>query len=189
MNGLIISTIFAMYYQMLNGKIKVSAIVAASENNVIGKDNTMPWHIPADLKRFKALTQGKPVVMGRKTFQSILSALGKPLPGRDNIIVTGNPDFSHDDVIVERSLEAAMDTAGKIAKKKNLEEFFVIGGSQIYKQTLDLCDCIYLTRIHKSYEGDAFFPYLDPAIWTEHQAVRFDGDPAYSFITFNRNTL
>ncbi|MBI4411764.1 MAG: dihydrofolate reductase [Deltaproteobacteria bacterium] len=129
----------------------LSIIVAMSKNGVIGKDNKIPWHLSEDLKRFKKITMGHPIVMGRKTFESI----GKPLPGRENIVITHNPKFCADGVRVVHGLDQAM------KGYKLDEEIFVIGGAEIYKSALPLADKVYLTRIEKEFEGDAFFPESD----------------------------
>lgn len=156
-----------------------------AENRCIGRDNRMPWHISDDLKRFKALTTGHPVIMGRKTFQSILGYLKKPLPDRKNIIISRS-GFTHDftqDAPVFDTIESA------IARAKTLEseEIFIIGGAQIYAQSLDLADCIHLTLVHQTVEGDAFFPAYNPDEW--HETTRedhLDHTPPYSFITLER---
>ena len=144
----------------------IALIVAASENGVIGRDNQLPWRLPTDLKRFKALTMGKPMVMGRKTFQSI----GKPLPGRGNIVLTRDEAFSEDGVEVAHSLEEALALAERWAPdntqtddEKN--EIAVIGGAELYRQALPLAGLVHMTVVHDEIEGDAFFPPLDPAQW------------------------
>jgi dihydrofolate reductase len=140
----------------------VSLIVAAAANGVIGCDNQMPWHLPEDLAHFKRLTLGHPVVMGRKTYESILAALGKPLPGRTNIVVTRQAGFAAPGCIVAASLDAALAAAARAA-----EEIFVIGGAEIYRLALERADRVYLTRIDAAFDGDATFPALDPAAWRE----------------------
>lgn len=127
----------------------ISLIVAAGENNVIGSDNDMPWHLPADLAYFKKTTSGHAVVMGRKTFQSI----GKPLPNRTNIILTRDKEFQAEGCHIIHSIDEAFDFAkdGKL---------FIIGGAEVYRQFLPHANRVYLTRIHTSFEGDAFFPEL-----------------------------
>ena len=129
-------------------KNELTIIAAASTNNIIGLDNKLIWDIPRDLKRFKDLTQGHSVIMGRKTFES----LPKPLPNRTNIVVTRNTDYHHDGVIVCKSIEDALSHC------KNDSQPFVIGGGEIYSQTINIVDKIELTRIYKDYEGDAYFP-------------------------------
>jgi len=136
----------------------VSIIVAASENNVIGRDNQLPWHLPADLKYFKQTTLGKPIIMGRKTFES----LGRPLPARPNIVVTRQPGYARDGIIVTPSLRAAITAAGTF----DMDEIFITGGAEIFKQAIPLLvQRIYLTRIHAVVEGDTFFPAFDKEQW------------------------
>jgi dihydrofolate reductase len=136
----------------------VSVIVAASENNVIGRNNQLPWHLPADLKYFKQTTMGKPIIMGRKTFESV----GRPLPGRPNIVITRQADYSREGLIVTASVQEALNAA----KAFNIEEVFITGGSEIIAQALpSLVQRLYLTRVHANVEGDAFFPVLKKEQW------------------------
>lgn len=135
----------------------ISLIVAASENNAIGKLNAMLWHLPEDLKFFKNTTWGMPVIMGRKTFE----AVGKPLPGRTNIIVTTNSDWKAENTISTLNINDAI----KAAAETNAKEIFITGGGEIYKQTLPIADKVYLTRVHTEIDGDAFFPVLDKNVW------------------------
>ena len=128
----------------------VSIIAALSENNAIGKENKLLWHIPADLKRFKTITSGHPVIMGRKTYESI----GRLLPNRLNIIVTRDPSFTVMGGVVTSSLVTAIERASK----EDTDEVFIIGGGQIYSQGIKRADKLYLTLIHTNIEGDAFFP-------------------------------
>ncbi len=143
--------------------ITVSAIAAMSRNLVIGKDNKMLWHIPEDFKHFKNTTMGKPVIMGRKTYES----LGKPLPGRTNIVITSKPDQVQGDVIVVAAIEDAIAQAKQIAVETNVDEIFIIGGGQIYEAAMPVTDRIYLTVINQDYEGDTFFPKINPLEWSE----------------------
>lgn len=135
----------------------LSLLVAASENNVIGKDNKLPWHLPDDLKYFKNLTWAMPILMGRKTFDSI----GKPLPGRKSIVITRNKDWQHESVAVVHSIEEAI----KKAESFGVKEVFVIGGAEIFGSALPSATRIYLTRIHQSFEGDVLFPAIDENDW------------------------
>jgi dihydrofolate reductase len=135
----------------------VSLLVAASENNVIGKDNQLPWHLPNDLKYFKNLTWGMPILMGRKTFDSI----GKPLPGRKSIVITRNKDWQEEGVAVVHSIEEAIQKAESFGVK----EIFVIGGAEIFKTSLTTADRLYLTRIHHPFDGDVYFPKVSPDEW------------------------
>jgi dihydrofolate reductase len=159
----------------------LSIIVAAAENGVIGSHNQLPWRLPDDLKRFKALTLGKPVVMGRRTFESI----GKPLPGRTNIVVTHRSDLALAGCLVVGSLEAALAAAG------NAPEIAVIGGAQIFEQALPRTDIIHLTRVHAHVDGDVHFPDLDPDEWQETETEHHPADDrhphAFTFITLRRS--
>ena len=134
-----------------------SIIVAASENNVIGKDNRLPWHLPADLKYFKNTTWAMPIIMGRRTFESI----GKPLPGRHNIVITRNKDYKANGATVVSNLNEAV----KAAESDDVNEFFIIGGAELFNTTLDQAQKIYLTRVHASIDGDVFFPALNEEKW------------------------
>jgi len=136
---------------------RVSLVVAMAENNVIGKDGDLPWHIPADLKHFKSVTMGKPIVMGRRTYESI----GRPLPGRLNIVVTRDPSRRWDGVEAVQSLTEALDRAAG----EGAEEIMIIGGGDLYRAALPLAQRIYLTRVHEAVDGDTVFPDLDPAAW------------------------
>ena len=135
----------------------ISMIVAASENNAIGKDNKLPWHQPADLKFFKNTTWGMLVVMGRKTFE----AMGKALPGRTNIVITSNRDWQSEGATVVQSINEAITAA----EATNCKEIFIAGGGEIFKQTISIADKLYLTRIHAEIEGDVFFPEIDETLW------------------------
>lgn len=137
----------------------LSSIVAASENNAIGKDNELPWHLPKDLQFFKRTTLGKPVLMGRKTYES----MGKPLPGRLNIVVTRQKDLQ---VAAEVLVVDNVDEGIRIMEREGPDEGFIIGGGTIFEQTMDLIDRIYFTRVHTEIEGAAaFFPDIDHSHW------------------------
>jgi len=156
----------------------LSVIVAIAENGVIGGGNQLLWHIPEDLKRFKSVTTGHTVIMGRKTFESI----GKPLPGRVNIVISRNPNFHPDGVLVASSLAAALELA------KNDSEAFIIGGGEIYRQALPLASKLYVTRVHKSYEGDTTFPLINPNEWELIQSEKGNptSGPGYTFEVYAR---
>ena len=141
--------------------MRLSIIVAASQNNVIGNDGGMPWRLSNDLQRFKKLSLGKPIIMGRKTFDSI----GKPLPGRTNIVVTRDKEWQSPGAVNVQSLDRAIELAGEIASSTGEEEIFVIGGGEIYRQALDSADRIYLTRVQADIEGDTDFPELQGEDW------------------------
>ena len=128
----------------------ISLIAAVAENGVIGKDNKLPWHLPADLQFFKKTTLGHPVIMGRKNFESI----GKALPGRTNIVLTKNPNFANEDIKIARSLKEAFE----IAQKTGTDECFVIGGAEVYREALPFCQKLYITRVHGIFEGDTNMP-------------------------------
>jgi dihydrofolate reductase len=153
-------------------KTLLSLLVAADERNLIGKDNRLPWYLPNDLKYFKNLTWGMPILMGRKTFESI----GKPLPGRQSIVITRNQDWQQDGVEVVHSVEEAI---GK-AKEKDIKEVFVIGGAEIFTTSLQQADRIYLTRIHHTFEGDVYFPELSAEEWMlvkSHRSPKDEKNP------------
>jgi dihydrofolate reductase len=160
----------------------ISLIAAMSLNRLIGRENQLPWHLPEDLKHFKAVTAGKPVVMGRRTFQSI----GRPLPGRENRVVTRQAGYRHAGVIPFFSLEDAIADG----TPPNSPEIFVIGGEQIYCQSLPLADRVYLTVIESDFEGDARFPELPPSEFRE-VSRRAGSAPEskvtpYSFLVYER---
>ncbi len=167
--------------------MKVSIIVAASKNNVIGKDNNLIWHLPKDMKFFKDTTIGHHVIMGRKNFESIPHKYS-PLPNRKNIVVTQQKKYLAKGCIVVNSIEEGL----KISKKNGEDEAFIIGGGEIYKLALqlNLVDKIYLTRIHHTFDGDTFFPKLDKK-WKETERIDHQADEKngydYSFIIFEKN--
>lgn len=160
----------------------ITLVVAVARNGVIGHQNALPWHIPDDLRRFRRLTMGKPVIMGRKTFDSI----GKPLPGRHNIIVTRNPEWHADGVTPVASLDAAL----RVARAKGAPTgIMVIGGAGIFRQALEIATRIEWTSVDMAPEGDVFMPEVDPAVWkcVARQDVEKDGDvPAHGFLTLVR---
>ncbi len=139
----------------------VAIIVAVAENGVIGANGKMPWHLPSELKYFRSRTIGKPIIMGRKTFRSI----GKPLPGRDNIVVTRDPGFSADGITVAASLDAALAIARDLAARSGADEIMIAGGGEIYRQALPLASRLYLTRVKASPAGDAHFPLPADTEW------------------------
>jgi dihydrofolate reductase len=159
----------------------LAIIAALSRNRVIGKDNQLPWRLPADLKHFKAVTLGKPVIMGRKTFESI----GKPLPGRANIVVSRDPHFHADGIAVAHSLDDAL------AQAHAAPEIMLIGGAQLYAQALPRAQRLYLTLIDTDIEGDAHFPDYDPSDWREtareDHAADVNNPYPYSFVVLERD--
>lgn len=157
---------------------KLTIIVAFDAQRGIGINNTLPWHIPGELPRFKRITTGHAIIMGRKTFESI----GRPLPGRRNIVLTRNSNWQKDGVEVVSSLQAAIQLAGDA-------EAFVIGGADIYEQALPLCDELLVTEIHQNFACDAFFPVIDKEQWKEVERTtqyceknKFD----YAFVTYEK---
>ena len=161
----------------------ISMIVAVAENNVIGKDNGMLWHIPADLKYFKAVTMGHHIIMGRKTHE----AMGRVLPGRTNVIISRQENYEVEDAIVVHSLEEAL----KVAEQNGETEAMILGGGTIYEQAISMANRIYLTRIYASFEGDTFFPELDENVWIETKQDRHEADEknpiAYDFLEYERS--
>jgi dihydrofolate reductase len=169
--------------------MKIALIVAMGSNRAIGKDNTMPWHLPEDLKYFKRCTLHKPVIMGRNTYESI----GKPLPQRSNIIISRNPDYQVEGASVVSSVAAALQLAAALcqsAAEPEDSEVMVIGGAQIYAQTLPLAERLYLTEVDASPDADAWFPAFARAEWREvaresHPACARNPYP-YSFVVLER---
>ena len=166
--------------------MKLAIIVAAAKNGVIGCNNQLPWHLPQDLKYFKSVTLGKPVIMGRKTYESI----GKPLPGRVNIIVTRNEDWVADGVVVTNSFEQALQAAQKACGGESplATEIMVIGGAEIYRSAMPVVDRIYLTRVDAAPEGDAFFEPVNEVEWELESRVAGDGAAlvGHEFLVYSR---
>lgn len=168
----------------MTGQPEILLVVARADNGVIGSDGALPWHISRDLRRFKALTVGKPVVMGRRTFASI----GRPLPGRHNIVLTRDRAFAADGVTVVHSLADAIAAAG-LDPKSRADTICIIGGGDIYAQTLPIATRIELTEVHAAPAGDALFPPLGPGDWIETARERHAGEgsePDFSFVTLER---
>jgi dihydrofolate reductase len=159
----------------------ISMIAAMSENRVIGQGNSLPWHLPADLRYFKEKTLGHAVIMGRKTFESV----GRPLPRRRNVVVTRNRDFQFDRVETVGSIEEALELL------ENEEEVFIVGGGEVYRQSFDLADKLYLTVIYHQFEGDTFFPEFDESRWSLIEKVDFPADSEnpypFSFLTYRKS--
>lgn len=146
---------------------RVSILVAYDRNRAIGHGNKLPWHLPADLKRFKALTMGHHIVMGRKTYESI----GRPLPGRANVVITREIGYRAEGSIVVDTLERALD----VAQEDN--EIFIIGGAQIFVQMLPFCDRLYATEIDAAFDADTYFPGFDKQYWVESSREHHEADP------------
>ncbi|MGZ8191727.1 MAG: dihydrofolate reductase [Methylococcaceae bacterium] len=161
--------------------MKISLIVAMASNRVIGLNNQMPWHLSADLKKFKKITMGSAILMGRKTFESI----GRPLPGRTNIIISRNPTYQQEGCLVFNSVEKALECC--CHKEK---EIFVIGGSALYEMLLPVADRLYLTEIKQEFYGDTFFPEMDTDYWLEMEREDIHDDPhaafSYSFLKLEK---
>ena len=154
---------------------RIALIAALADNGVIGKDGDLPWHIPEDLKHFKAVTMGKPIIMGRKTFTSI----GKPLPGRTNVVLTRKEDFAADGVQVVHSLAEAFSAA-----QAEAEEIMVIGGAQVYEEALPRADRLYLTYVHQTVEGDTYFPSFNEGEWRERERRDSYSEKAQTALSF-----
>jgi dihydrofolate reductase len=167
-------------------KIRLSLIAAVAENGVIGVGDRMPWRLSSDLKRFKSITMGKPVIMGRKTFETI----GKPLAGRLNIVVSRNSDFAREGVLVASSFEAALTEGEEKARASAEEEIMVIGGGEIYRSAIDRADRLYITHVEASPEGDTHFPPIDPECWratvSEHTPKGPKDSAATTFVIYER---
>ena len=149
----------------------ITLIVAVADSGVIGRDNTLPWHLPEDLKRFKRLTMGKPIVMGRKTFESI----GKPLPGRQNIVVTRDTNYRREGVTVVHEADAALRAAGQVA------EIMVIGGAELFRALLPRAGRIHLTRVHGNIPGDVMWPALDEREWSVVERESHSADDRHAW--------
>lgn len=160
--------------------MNISIIVAMASNRAIGLDNRIPWHLSADLKKFKAITMGSPIVMGRKTYESI----GQPLHGRMNIIISRNPNYQIKGCLVFNNVEKAIEAY------QHYNEIFVIGGASLYQSMLPQANRLYLTQINKAFEGDTFFPVIKEKDWREiaHKGCAEDDivDFSYSFVTLER---
>jgi dihydrofolate reductase len=167
-------------------RIAIVLLAAVADNGVIGRDNALPFRQSSDLKRFKAITLGKPVLMGRKTYLSI----GKPLPGRTNIVVSRDESFAPEGVMVARNIEAALAVARDDAQQRGADEIIVIGGTDIFMQTMPLADRMEITHVHAQPEGDTYFPPIDATQWravarSDHPAGPRD-EAAFSYVTYAR---
>lgn len=165
-------------------KVFLSHIVAASENNVIGSHGDMPWHLPNDFKYFKNKTWGMPVIMGRKSYE----ALKESLPGRTNIVITKKTDFHPKGAFVLNNIEGAIEKA----KESDAKEIFIIGGGEIFKQTIGIVSRIYLTRVHATLEGDTYYPDIEKDLWKLVSEQSFPADDKnnypYTFEVWEKNT-
>ncbi len=165
--------------------VRISLIVAMASNRAIGLNNKMPWHLSADLKKFKQITMGAPILMGRKTYESI----GRPLPGRANIIISRNPDY-HPPTGLGQNCLVFNDVDKALESCRAAKEVFIIGGSDFYKSMLPVADTLYLTEIHQEFPGDTFFPEIDVSQWVEVGREDIDDDPdaafGYSFLKLEK---
>lgn len=154
----------------------ITIIAAVAKNNVIGSKNDLPWYLPEDLKHFKEITSGHTVIMGRKTYESIVSRLGKPLPNRKSIVITRNNSYP-----VPEGVEKADSLQNAV--QKHTEDAFIIGGASIFTEGLALADQLIITHVHKEYPGDTYFPEIDPNAWEE---TGREDHGEYSFVTYKR---
>ncbi|MCW2307000.1 dihydrofolate reductase [Rhodobium gokarnense] len=166
--------------------LRICLVAAVAENNVIGSGGGMPWRLPSDLRRFKELTMGKPILMGRKTYESI----GKPLPGRTNIVLTNSDDFHAEGIRIVHSVVEAMDVAEEAAGKADAEEVMVIGGASLYERLMDRAERLYVTHVAGTPAGDTYFPEIDPEVWsclTREPMIRgVDDSTGTSFAIYDR---
>ncbi|MBX9741320.1 MAG: dihydrofolate reductase [Beijerinckiaceae bacterium] len=170
---------------------QIVLVAAVARNGVIGGDNRLLWKLSSDMRRFKALTMGKPMVMGRKTFESI----GRPLPGRETIVVTRDPAYYRAGVVVANDLDAALAAAVDAARRLEADEIVVAGGGEIYRQAMDLADRIELTEVDLAPAGDTYFPAIDPGVWIETKRDAHPGQGSggqagdqadFAFVTYGR---
>ncbi len=163
--------------------MQITLIVAKAKNNVIGKDNQLIWKLSADLKRFKNLTTGHYILMGRKTFES----LGRPLPNRTHLVITRNPDF---EIPEGHHAFSSVEDAFIFCNKLGVEQLFIIGGGQIYQETINTCDVLEITEVEAYPEGDAFLPEIDPTIWIETERESFPANEKnqypFAFVTYKK---
>ncbi|MDE2030853.1 MAG: dihydrofolate reductase [Patescibacteria group bacterium] len=171
----------------------ISIIAAVSDNNVIGGGNTLLWNLSEDMKHFREITRGHTVIMGRKTFESI----GKPLPNRKNIVITRDINYTHEGIDVVNSLEkalrlATLEQGREFEENQDELEIFIIGGGEIYKQAFDKANKLYITEVHKNFEGDTIFPVIDKNIWRETSREDYNVDEnnniPYSFVEYKKST-
>lgn len=165
--------------------MRLSLIAAVAANLAIGKDNRLLWHLPEDMRHFRETTRGKPVIMGRKTWESLPAAF-RPLPGRLNVVVTRNPAYAAPGAVLAGSLEAALETAQ--AASGGADEAFVIGGAQLYQEALPLAQQVYLTEVDLAPEGDVFFPEIPAGQWVEisREAQRSAAGVDFAFVRYQR---
>ena len=167
-------------------RIELVLIAAVAENGVIGRDNKLPWRIKSDMQYFRSLTMGRPLVMGRKTFQSI----GKPLKGRSNIVVSRDPDFAGEGILVAPDIVRALEAAHGDARRRGADSIAIIGGTEIFRQTMQLADRLALTLVHAKPQGDTVFPPIDAKSWRvsdrREQPKGPEDEYGYSFVSYER---
>jgi dihydrofolate reductase len=167
--------------------IEIVLVVAIADNGVIGARNAIPWRLKSDMQRFKAITMGKPIVMGRKTFQSFPR---RPLPGRTNIVITRDPDFRAAGAVVAHSINEALTIARADALRRSAAEIAVIGGAEIYAQAMSFADRLDITEVHEQPQGDTLFPAIDRTLWQEvareNHPSGADDSAAFSYVTWRR---
>lgn len=167
-------------------RIAIVLLAAVAENGVIGRGNALPWHLRSDLQRFRAVTMGKPVVMGRKTYLSI----GKPLSGRTNIVVSRSAEFAAAGIVAASNLDTALAVARGDALRRGTNEIVIIGGTEIFAQTMAMADRLDVTLVHASPAGDTYFPEIDPHVWREverrEQTAGPQDDAGFAHITYKR---
>jgi dihydrofolate reductase len=166
--------------------MNITLVAALAENGVIGRDNGLPWRLKSDMVHFRAITMGKPVVMGRKTFLSI----GRPLPGRTTIVVSRDGAFAAPGIVVAPSMQAALTVARGDAMRRGAESIIVAGGADLYAQTMPLADRLHITYVHRAVDGDVYFPAIDRSVWQEterdeHAAAAGD-EAAFAFVIYRR---
>ena len=163
--------------------MEIVIIAAVAKNGVIGNRGNLPWYLPDDLKRFKELTMGYAVIMGRNTYESIVRRIGKPLPGRKNIVLTSQDKESTGEVVYFKSMNAAIDYA-----RGQYERAFVIGGQRVFEEAIDIADRLELTLIDRDFEGDVYFPTIDEGLWevTKSSDTFYNGDVPFSFVSYRR---
>jgi dihydrofolate reductase len=166
--------------------IEIVLAAAVAENGIIGRDNGLPWRLKSDLQHFRALTMGRPLLMGRKTYESI----GRPLPGRTNIVLTRDPSFAAPGLVIAPDLARALDAARGDALRRGVGEIMVIGGAEIFAELMPQAARLEITRVHAEPQGDTWFPPIDPAVWREEvradQPVRAPDEVAYTTLTYRR---
>ena len=162
--------------------LEIIIIAAIADNNVIGNKNTIPWYIPEDLKRFKEITTGNPVIMGRNTFESIIARIKKPLPNRENYVLTRNQEYTPEGIHIAHTLQEALEQVRTSGKTKA----YIIGGQQVYQEAIPIAHTLEITHVHQNPTGDTFFPDISKAHWKE---TRREQHEEYDFIRYERNGM